>query len=117
MKTENNSIIDQNVKNGCTQYAALCQQLIDDGEHYLYPEVNRTRQTDWVVSISKHQDHPAKTLLARGQAESMDKACQSCVDDYHKRRKIEARKQELLQDPKVVEALQLFGCKKESNES
>ena len=48
-------------------------------------------------------------ILCCVPAGTMDEACADCVANYHERQRIEVRKAELLQDPKVKEALQLFG--------
>jgi len=40
---------------------------------------------------------------------TMEEACAQCVEDFHERARIRARKEELLKDPSVQEALKLFG--------
>lgn len=101
---------------GSAQFAALCETLIEEGEHWLSPEIGRTRPTDWMAHIFNRpegdQNHLRKKLAA-GQAATMDEACADCVANYHERQRIEARKAELLQDPNVKEALKLFGQNKE----
>lgn len=97
---------------GSAQFAALCETLIEEGEHWLSPEIGRTRPTDWMARIFNRpegeQNHLRKKL-ATGQAATMDEACAQCVENYYERQRIEARKAELLQDPNVREALKLFG--------
>jgi hypothetical protein len=95
---------------GYVQFAALCETLIQDGEHWLAPEIGRTRSTDWMAHIfTRPENDERRAKLATGQAHTMDEACANCVANYHTRLRIEARKAELLQDPKVKEALKLFG--------
>ena len=95
---------------GSAQFAALCETLIEDGEHWLAPEIGRTRSTDWMAHIfTRPENDERRVKLASGQAGTMDEACADCVENYHERQRIEARKAELLEDPKVKEALQLFG--------
>lgn len=97
---------------GAVLFAALCQKLIDsEGHNYLCPEIGRTRSTDWMASIFAHHDSDRKVKLASGQADTLDKACASCVADFHDRQRIETRKTELLKDPIVLEALELFKLK------
>lgn len=38
----------------------------------------------------------------------MEEACERCVENYHENLRIAARKEELLKNPDVVEALELF---------
>lgn len=95
---------------GSAQFAALCETLIEEGEHWLAPEIGRTRSTDWMAHIfTRPEGDERRVKLATGQAGTMDEACADCVSNYHERQRVEARKAELLQDPKVKEALQLFG--------
>jgi hypothetical protein len=96
---------------GSAQFAALCETLIEDGEHWLSPEIGRTRATDWMAHIfTRPENEERRVKLATGQASTMDDACADCVANYHERQRIEARKAELLQDPNVKEALELFGA-------
>jgi len=92
---------------GSQQFSNLCEELINNFP-YLYPEVSRTRQTEWMAFIFQHQSEDRKVKMAEGQSVSMDGACLQCVEDYHNRLRIETRKQELLTVPVVVEALNLF---------
>lgn len=96
-------------KTGCEQFSELCQKLIEeDGRNYLYPEIARTRPTDWMAHIFDDYDSAQRVKLATGQADTMDAACLECVNDYHVRQQVEVRKAELLKNPEVVEALELF---------
>lgn len=98
---------------GSEAFADLCQTLIDDEDHHwLTPIVQRSRASDWIAEIhSRPGDHEKTRRLARGQAGTMEEACQAAVDDYNEQARIARRKEELLTDPKVREALELFGVK------
>ena len=104
--------LSDDAPSGSAKFAELCESLIENGENYLAPEIGRTRTTDWMAYIFTHHDKDRREKLAQGQAETMDEACSAAVADYHERQRIEARKSELLQDPNVNEALQLFGLTK-----
>lgn len=94
---------------GSAMFSELCLKLIDDeGYHYLCPEIGRTRSTDWTAFIFAHHDKDRKAKLAEGQADTLDEACEACVADFHERQRIKARKEELLKEPIVREALELF---------
>lgn len=95
---------------GYEQFSKLCDQLINEGGyHWLSPEIGRSRATDWMAFIfSRPEKDASRVKLATGQAQTMEEACAMCVADYHERQKIEKRKTELLQNPEVKEALELF---------
>lgn len=103
---------DRPPANGCVAFAELCATLIEDESyHWLYPRVHRYRSTEWIAEIHTHpSDNERAAELAYGQSDTMDGACAACVEDFHERARIRARKEELLQDPKVLEALKLFGA-------
>lgn len=94
---------------GCEEFAALVESLICEVSEYVYPEIGRTRSTDWMAFIFDHHAKDRRTKLASGQAGTLDAACADCVADYHKRKCIAARKAELMENPDVREALELFG--------
>jgi hypothetical protein len=98
---------------GCAEFGSLCADLIDDENmHWLYPKIHRTRSSDWCVWLRSHPDgNGQSTLLAAGQHGTLDGACKAAVSDFHARRQLGERKALLLEDPKVREALELFGCK------
>ncbi len=91
---------------GCKEFSDLVEHLIENGNDYIYPEVARTRSTDWMAHIRDHHDHGNK--LATGQGATMEEACKGCVENYHECKRVEDRKQELLKIPEVQEALGLF---------
>jgi hypothetical protein len=93
---------------GCVEFSALCKGLVEQGYNYLCPEIGRTRSTDWMAFIFEHHDKDRKIKMASGQADTMDDACAACVANYHERQRVEARKAELLKEPLVREALELF---------
>lgn len=95
---------------GSASFAALCQKLIEDeGFHWLHPIVKRFRSTDWIAEIHSFPlDDERTEKLASGQRMTMEDACAACVQNFHERARICARKAELLKDPKVQEALKLF---------
>ena len=90
-------------------FSDLCETLIEEeGFHWLLPDIGRTRSTDWIAAIYSHHDKERQEKLAQGQAGTMAAACAACVLDFHARQAIKARKEELLKNPEVVEALSLF---------
>lgn len=103
--------MSEETKSGCEDFADLCQTLIDEeGHHWLYPIVKRYRSTEWIAEIHSRPLDDARTeILAYGQMGTMDEACADAVKNYHDRAKITARKEELLKNPDVQEALELFG--------
>lgn len=95
---------------GSNLFSDLCFELInEENHHWLYPNIFRLKSMDWVAEIWTHPpQQEGRTKLAGGQAETMNEACLSCVSDYRERQRIEMRKQELLKEPIVREALELF---------
>lgn len=93
---------------GYASFADLCETLIDD-YHWLHPTVERTT-TEWSARIYTHpENHVNRLCVALGTGSNMDAACGNAVTDFHERARIRARKEELLTDPNVQEALKLFG--------
>jgi excisionase family DNA binding protein len=94
-------------------FTQLCSYLIDKGYCWLYPIIYRRRSTDWVAEIHTHTlDDSKSQLLATGQAETMPEACRAAVFNYQENQKINTRKEQLLSDPTVQEAFNLFGFNK-----
>lgn len=99
---------------GYASFADLCETLIEEeGHHWLYPVVYRTRATEWIAEIhTRPLSDERSERLAFGQMLTMEDACAQCVKDFHERARIRARKEELLKDSNVQEALKLFGHNK-----
>jgi hypothetical protein len=112
MNTEQTSPPDSlGSPSGYASFADLCETLIEEeGHHWLHPVIYRTRPTDWVAEIHTRPLSDERTeKLASGQMGTMEEACAAAVEDFHERARIRARKEELLTDPNVQEALKLFG--------
>ncbi len=104
--------IPQSTTSGYASFVALCETLIDEGHHWLYPVVYRYRSTEWVAEIhTRPLDDERIEKLAFGQRSTMEEACAAAVENFHERARIRARKEKLLKDPNVKEALELFGYK------
>ncbi len=96
---------------GCYEFQALCNKLIADYDlHSLYPVIYRTRKTNWVAQILTYPsgDERAETVTS-GEGLTMDAACKNAVRSFHNHHQIRTRKEELMKNPEVVEALRLFG--------
>ena len=112
MNTEKTSPPDSlGSPSGYSSFADLCETLIEEeGHHWLHPIVKRYRSTEWSAEIhTRPLDDERTEKLAFGQMGTMEEACAQCVEDFHERARIRARKEELLKDSNVKEALKLFG--------
>lgn len=94
-------------ESGFKQFAELVGE-IESSEPYVYPSVQRSRSMDWTAYIFDHHDKERQTKLAGGQAQSMEEACALCVANYRERERIKDRMEELLKEPVVQEAMEIF---------
>lgn len=65
------------------QLIELHAELLE-GSDYVYFELARTRQTDWVAWLCSHpaETHPDRKVLAKGQGSTPDEACRDALKDH-----------------------------------
>lgn len=91
------------------QFSDLCNEISRISGGKVEASIERIHASKWVARITASA-MPESAMNCRGEGMSLEEACNECIASYNERQRIVARKRELLKDPQVREALNLFGA-------